>query len=186
MRTGSLVRPRAFRLKPRGRLVDGGEWTAPRLHLRDSEFRVPGAISGADEVQARADVWGAVGHRAPASRIRTVAFREDLIRRGIQHDERVIVIHVPSMAEAYAGDQSRRSSCFMVIRHWRRVLRWLGAYCRAIAVAPPRNTNFWILPVAVFGKASTGCQTFGALNGPCVRERTQSVQIGRASCRERV
>jgi hypothetical protein len=45
-------------------------------------------------------------------------------------------------------------------------------YCRAIAVAPPRSTNFWILPVAVFGNASTGCQTFGAL-----KWRTRSYQV---------
>jgi hypothetical protein len=64
---------------------------------------VPGAISGADEVQPRAEVGGrsAIGHRPV--RIRTVAFRENLIRRGIKHDERVIVIHVPSMSQAYAG-----------------------------------------------------------------------------------
>ena len=81
---------------------------------------MPGAISGADEVQSRADIGGAVGHRAPAARIRTVAFRENLIRRGIKHDERVIVIHVPSMPQAYRGDQSRRSSSAMAIRPWRR------------------------------------------------------------------
>src|SRR2546425_240495 len=33
--------------------------------------------------------------------------------------------------------------------------RKLDAYCRTIAGARPRKTNFWIFPVAVFGSSST-------------------------------
>jgi hypothetical protein len=33
-----------------------------------------------------------------------VAFREDLIGRGVKHDERVIAIHAPSIVPANARD----------------------------------------------------------------------------------
>jgi hypothetical protein len=58
----------------------------------------------ADHVQTGADVGGAVGHRAPAAGIRTVAFRENLIGRGVKHDERAIVIHAHSIVPARARD----------------------------------------------------------------------------------
>ena len=61
----------------------------------------PEFISAADDMQPCADVGGAVGHRALAAGIRAVAFRENLIGRGVKHDERVIVIHVPSIVPAH-------------------------------------------------------------------------------------
>ena len=100
MPTCSLSLPREFRIGRRARLVDDGDWASPRLHLRDSERPVSRVVSAADDVQPRTDVRGAIGHRAPAAGIRPVAFRENLIGRGVKHDERVIVIHAPSMVPA--------------------------------------------------------------------------------------
>jgi hypothetical protein len=82
------------------RLVDDGDWAEPGFHLRNSDRSVPGVISDGDDVQPGADVWGAFRYRATAARIRTSAFREDLIRRGIKHDERVVVFHALSVLDA--------------------------------------------------------------------------------------
>lgn len=94
----------------RVKLVVEGDGAAPRLHARDSErpvLRRP--RSDADKVQACADVGGMVRNRARAARRWTVALRENLIRRRINHDERSMMFHAPSMVPADGGRECRRS-----------------------------------------------------------------------------